>query len=153
MKNSTEPNQQALQVCLPTITTEAHENFDVRPAEDFQKVIFEAVDEALTMLGKAAKQSVYVKLDKTYEITKQNIHVEIGKFAKALEELFGPAANLIEIETMKNLHEKIGPRFKYSPKRKNLTFADYLTATRTFLSLEACTKKPMPNKYYDYKFC
>lgn len=147
-------NQRAFEVCLPMIAIEPHNDFiETLPAESFQKIVLEAVDETLSLFGEKAKKSIYSKLKEDFGITKQDIPIEVEKFIAALEEIVGPGAKLLEIEMMKRLYKKIGPNFKYSPRQKNLTFAEYLTATRVFLSMQSSARKPMPNEYYEYKFC
>jgi len=94
--------------------------------------MLEAVDEGLSSLGNTSKQTIYSHLEKTFKIKKQDIFLKIEKFAKAIEEIIGPGAKLLEIQIMKNLYRKIGQSFKYSSTQKNLTFTEYLIATHTF---------------------
>lgn len=147
MKNLTTPNQYAFEDNRPTITDQGFS------AEDFQRIILETVDETFSSLGKRAKQSIYFHLKNSFGTTRENIPVEIEKFASALEKTFGSGAQLLEIQIMKRLHKKIGTRIKYYPKQKNLTFVDYLETTRILLSVCTSPKRPMPDEYYDYKFC
>jgi hypothetical protein len=153
MKNMIMSRQRVLEVYLPT-TTELHNDLnEALPAEDFQKIILEAIDETFFSLSEKAGESLYFQLEKTYKIAKQDIPFEIERFTGALEEIIGRGAILLEIEIMKHIHEKIGPKFRYSPKQKDLTFPEYVTATRAFLSIRPSARKPMPNEYYEYKFC
>jgi len=154
MKNSATPNHYALEDNRPTITTETHENVDQGlSAEDFQRIMLETVDETFSSLGKEAKKSIYFHLKNSFGTTRENIPAEIEKFANALEKIFGPSAQLLEIQIMKRLHKKTGTRIKYYPKQKNLTFVDYVETTRILLSVCTSVERPMPNEYYDYKFC
>lgn len=154
MKNLNTPNQYAFEDNRPTITAKPHEHPDQGfSAEDFQRIMLETVDETFSSLGKRAKQSIYFHLKNNFGTTRENIPAEIEKFASALEKIFGPGAQLLEIQIMKRLHKKIGTRIKYYPKQKNLTFVDYLETTRILLSVCTSVKRPMPDEYYDYKFC
>jgi hypothetical protein len=147
-------DQSVLQADLPIITIEQHSEVSGTVlAKDFQEIMLEAIDEAFSCMGKETKQLVYSLLEKTFKIARRDIPFEIEKFTGALEEIFGPGAKLLEIEVMKHLHEKIGSRFKYSPRQETLTLEEYLTAISTFLSAENSTRKHMPNEYSDYKFC
>lgn len=154
MKDSITSSQHTLEECVHTITIEPYRNIiEAFPNNDFQRILLGAVDETFSLLGRQARQSIYFQLEKTFRMTKQDIPLEIEKFTRALEEITGPGAKLLEIEIMKHLYEKIGPEFRYSSKKRDLTFTEYLTATRAFLSLGTSLEKSMPNGYYDYKFC
>jgi hypothetical protein len=154
MKNLATSNQLAVEVYSPAATVDLSSDLgETFSAEDFQRIMLKTVDEALSLLGKKAKQSIFFQLEETFKIAKQDIPLEIERFTAALEEIVGPGSILLEIEIMKHLYEKVGPEFKYSSKQKNLTFTEYLTATRAFLSMRASAGKPMPNEYYEYKFC
>jgi hypothetical protein len=154
VRNLSSSNKHIREVCLPIVTAELYnESDELLPAEDFQRIMLETLDETMSSLGKKAKQSVYSQLEKTFRITKQDIPIEIETFTIAFEEVIGPGAELLEIEIMRHLYEKIGSKFKYFPKQKNLTFTEYLTAARIFLSKHTSARKPMPDEYYEYKFC
>jgi len=154
VKNLATSNQRAVEVYSPVATVNLSSDLgETFSAEDFQRIMLKTVDEALSLLGKKAKQSIYSQLEETFKIAKQDIPLEIERFTAALEEIVGLGSILLEIEIMKHFYEKVGPEFKYSSKQKNLTFTEYLTATRAFLSMRASARKPMPNEYYEYKFC
>jgi len=153
MKNLTVANQGLPEAVPFTTAAEPHNDYNgVFPADGFRRIILEAADETFSLLGKKAEQSVYSQLENTFKIAKEDIPLHIEKFARALEKIIGPGAILLEVEMMKRLHEKVGPGFKYHTKNENLTFPEYLTAIRVFLSVCNCTKS-LPNEYYDYKFC
>ena len=122
-------------------------------SDDFQRIVLETVDETFSSLGKRTKQLIYFHLQNRFGMTRESIPAEIGKFAGALDEIFGPGARLLEIQIMEHVHEKVGTRIKYYPKQENLTFVEYLETTRILLSVRASAKRPMPDEYYDYKFC
>lgn len=148
------PNQCAFDDNTPTISAKPQEHFDQEPAsDDFQRIMLETVDETFSSLGKRAKKLIYFQLENCFGMTRESIPAEIGKFASALEEIFGPGSRLLEILIMKQFHKKIGTGIKYYPKQENLTFVEYLETTRILLFVRTSTKRPMPDEYYDYKFC
>ncbi len=91
----------------------------------FEKLLLEAVDEALSLLGMSSKH-IYFHLEKDFNINKQDIPHKIEEFENAIEEIFGFGAKVLEIQIMKRLYEKVGP-FKHFPSR-NLTFIEYVEA-------------------------
>lgn len=95
----------------------------------FEKLLLDAVDEALSSLGDSSKRAVYYHLEKTFDIKKQDIPYKIEEFANAIEKIFGLGTKIIEIQIMKNLYEKVGSAFKYFPER-DLVFTDYVAAAR-----------------------
>jgi hypothetical protein len=99
---------------------------------DFEKLVAEAVDYALSSLGNSKKQTIYSHLRNSHHLSKRDIPFKVREFAFALEETLGPASTLIEIEIMKALHEK-AKNFKYFPVEENLSFVDYVETLRSFL--------------------
>jgi hypothetical protein len=78
------------------IAIEPYNDFiETLPAESFQKIVLEAVDETLSLFGEKAKKSICSKLKEDFGITKQDIPIEVEKFTAALEEIVGPGAKLI----------------------------------------------------------
>jgi hypothetical protein len=95
------------------------------PKGDFGKLLIEAVDNVFSSLGDSCKQAIYFNLKDCYNISKYEIPYRIEDFADALEKIFGPGANLIEIEIMRELFTKVQV-FIYSPKQEDLSFTDYV---------------------------
>ena len=94
--------------------------------------MIEAVDTVFSSLGDQCKQALYFHLKHYYNISKQQIPQKIEDFADAIEEIFGLAAKLIEIEIMRALFTKLQD-FSYSPKQEDLSFTKYLETLRSFL--------------------
>ncbi len=101
-----------------------------QPNPRFRKLLLEAVDEALSSLGDSVKQAIYFHLEKTFEIKKQEIPDRIEEFTKAIEEIFGLGAKLLEIRIMESFYEKDGHMFKYFPEKDELLFPEYMKAAR-----------------------
>jgi hypothetical protein len=76
--------------------------------QEFNRFLLEAVDETLSTLGERAKESIYVHLKKKFNLSHDEIPERIGEYSSALEDLFGKAATLLEVQIMKRLHEKTG---------------------------------------------
>jgi len=97
----------------------------------FNRLLFEAVDGGLSLLGKSAKQAIYFHLEKNFKITRDDIPYRIEEFANALEKMFGLGAKFIEIQIMKRLYEKVG-NFKYVLKQDDIVFTEYVAALREY---------------------
>lgn len=117
------------------------------PKGTFDSLLLEAVDEALSTLGEPCKKAFYIYFEKNYEIKKHEIPLKIERFAKAVQDLFGVGARLIEIQIMKNLREKLGD-FTFQLKVENLTFTEYVTAVKM---LELFSEKSNKARNYQCK--
>ena len=108
-------------------------NIDYHPDDEFNSIMLEAVDEALSFLGESAKRAIYYHLEEKFKIRREEIPVKIDDFAEAIEEIFGMGAKIIEMQIMKNLYKKVGRNFKYVSKEKDLLFTAYLKAVKNHL--------------------
>ena len=100
---------------------------------DFEGLLLEAVDAALSLLGDSSKQAIYFYLEKNFNIEKQDIPNKIEEFTNAIEEILGHGAKVLEIEIMKHLFAKIGSAFEYFPEKDDLLFVEYIYAARTYV--------------------
>lgn len=97
--------------------------------KDFDKLLFEAIDEGLSSMGESSKQAIYSYLKKGFNVKKHEIPYRIEDFAREIEGIFGLGANFLEILIMKNLCEKVGhPTHLHEPK--DFVFTEYVAATK-----------------------
>lgn len=75
--------------------------------EDADTIILETVDKELSLLGESLKAEVYFHLLRDFGINRNEIPSNLAKFSNALEKIFGEGAKLLEINFMKELHQKI----------------------------------------------
>lgn len=97
--------------------------------KSFEKLLLEAVDEALASLGDSAKQAIYFHLEDKFEITKDEIPQHVEDFATGLVKIFGVGAQFLEILIMKELYERIGQPLKWNGNNE-LIFTEYIVAAR-----------------------
>jgi hypothetical protein len=97
----------------------------------FEQLINETIDNVFSSLGTACRQTIYYYLEKKYRLKKNDIADHIVEFSDALEQIFGGAAALVEIQIMKKLCRKV-PQFKHKPEGA-LTFPDYMNALSRFV--------------------
>ncbi|HVP92879.1 MAG TPA: hypothetical protein VMS94_03960 [Acidobacteriota bacterium] len=95
----------------------------------FDKLLLEAVDDALSSLGESAKLSIYFHLENRFKVTKNEIPNRLQDFADGLEKIFGVGAHFIEILIMKNLFEKVGQPLEWN-ENKELTFVEYVAVAK-----------------------
>ena len=96
---------------------------------DFERLLIQAVDQALSSLGESSKQAIYFYLDKNFSIEKQEIPKKIEPFKEALEEVFGDGANFLEVLIMKRLYETIGGNLPWKDSQE-FTLTEYVTVAK-----------------------
>jgi hypothetical protein len=96
----------------------------------FQKLLLEAVDEALCSLGDSARQSIYYHLESKFELTRDEIPCRLEDFEVGLEKIFGEGTHFLEILIMKQLYEKVGTTAEVMKwdESKEFKFTDYVKA-------------------------
>lgn len=96
----------------------------------FKKLLLKAIDDGLSSLGNSSKQAIYLHLEKTFKIKRQDIPNKIEEFAEAMEGIFGPGAKILEIQIMRHLYKMVGENFRYAPSKGDLVFSEYVEAVR-----------------------
>ena len=61
----------------------------LRKKNSFETAILDAVDEGFASFGRFGKQVIYIHLENTFKIKKQEIPYKIEEFADAIEQIFG----------------------------------------------------------------
>jgi hypothetical protein len=109
-----------------------------RQHENFDQILLDSIDEALSSLSENVKRTVYFQLEDFFKIRKQEIPSRLSDFSNALEQLFGLGATHLEILFMKNLHDKIKvtckwPAYKWPLSKwivTEMTFQEYVRLMR-----------------------
>src|SRR5208283_1110211 len=105
------------------------------PGTIFENSVAEAIDDVFSALGDANKQAIYRHLKNNYCINENEIPCKIEDFAKAIDQIFGSAAKLIEIKIIEQLHAK-HEDFSYTPKKGELNFVEFVYNLQHHLQLE-----------------
>jgi hypothetical protein len=100
-----------------------------KKTRNFNELLMEAIDEALSSLGESVKQSIYFHIENKF-VPRNEIPENIKDFQGGLEKIFGAGAHFIEILIMKNLHAKIGITITIEATDKQLEFAKYVDAAK-----------------------
>ena len=115
-----------------TLSFEITSSVDKKPSRlVFEQLVNETVDDAFFSLGTVCRQAIYDYLETKYKLKKNDIADHIMEFSEALEQIFGGAAALLEIQMMRRLCRKV-PQFKHRPEG-TLTFPDYVNALTRFI--------------------
>lgn len=99
---------------------------------EFDALLLESIDEALSVLSDSVMKAVYFHLERSFNIKKDEIPCRLGAFTQAVENIFGVGANFVEILIMKKLHEKVNAHFRWN-ESKGFELAQYISeAKRVF---------------------
>jgi len=97
-------------------------------SKNFDELLLEAIDDALSSLGESVKQSIYFHIQNKF-VARDDIPTHIHDFQGGLEKIFGAGAQFLEILIMKNLHAKIGITVTIETDNP-LEFIDYVNAAK-----------------------
>ncbi len=109
-----------------------------RQNRNFDRILLDAIDEALSTLGENVKTAVYLNLEELYAIRRYDIPSKVHEFSGALEQLCGLGARYIEILFIKKLNAKIKVICKWPEYKRPLckwvvpemTFQEYVSLMR-----------------------
>ncbi|HEY4674714.1 MAG TPA: hypothetical protein VIH48_01525 [Candidatus Bathyarchaeia archaeon] len=99
------------------------------PRKAFDKLLLEAVDDALSSLGDSVKQAIYFHLEGKFKITKNEIPNRLEDFDDGIEKIFGLGAKFLEILIMRKLYERLGQPLDWN-ENKDFSFVGYVVAAR-----------------------
>ena len=120
--------------------------------ENFEQILLEAIDEALSSLGEGVKTSIYFHLNGLFKIKKQEIPSRIDDFSRVLAQIFGLGAQSLEIMFMKSLHSKLKLVCEWPSWCKwvvpEVTFQEYVCLMRQQFK-EATSKQKEIEVYVD----
>lgn len=95
--------------------------------EEFAKILIEAVDYGLRILGESSEKAIFYHLEKDYFITKRKVPEHPEAFRKGLESIFGAGAIVIERSILEYLYSKLGLKHE---ENRNLRFVDSLNKAK-----------------------
>jgi len=90
---------------------------------DFEETLLRAVDYGLLALGETPKKAIYYYLKRKFQLEKENIPEEPEEFARALNSIFGPGAEIIEEFIVKDLYGRLELNFE---EKRDFEFASYV---------------------------
>jgi len=100
---------------------------------DFEKRLLEAVDHALLTIGETPREAIYYHLEKGFKLRRENIPEDADEFSQALNNIFGPGAEVIERLIVKNLFGRLNLNFEEKTRFK---FVDYVSLAQEIAKRE-----------------
>jgi len=102
---------------------------------EFDSILLEAIDEALSILGEEPKSALYRHLEKLLNLPRIEIPSRIPEFSKAIQNLFGLGSEFLEILIMKSLHSKVAVVWEWesSEVRPDFTLVEYCNFVKKYI--------------------
>ncbi|MGC8848863.1 MAG: hypothetical protein ACP5QI_00115 [Candidatus Bathyarchaeia archaeon] len=91
--------------------------------DEFDRALLEAVDEGLLALGESVRRAIYHHLESRLSIKRGEIPDKPGRFAEALRDALGAAADVLLNFMARRLYAKLGLNFEEKP---GWGFKDYV---------------------------
>jgi len=92
--------------------------------KNFDELLLEAIDEALSSLGESPKTAIYFHVEAKFGISREQIPRRLEDFSSSLEKLFGSGARYLEIMFMRQLSKKCKGECELN--NPTLTFQGYV---------------------------
>ncbi len=113
-----------------TMTLELTKSENCNPK--FEVLFLEAVDSAFAMMGDHARRRLWIFVENRIGVNQIENGSDLEGFAEALEDVLGPAAQLVEMRIMQYLHDRV-PSFRYSLTKGELSFLSYVQALQHYV--------------------
>ena len=88
-----------------------------------KEALLHAIDDGLAVPGEIVRDAIYDRIERSYQLRREEIPEKLQTFHKALEDLLGASAKVMERVIAKNLYNQIG--IEFTPK-KDWTITDYV---------------------------
>jgi hypothetical protein len=94
---------------------------------EVSRVLLQAVDDGLSVPGDIVRTAIYQRLERSYRLRREEIPEKLEAFHRALEDLLGESAKVMEKLIAKNLYRRLGLNFT---EHANWTVVDYVNHAR-----------------------
>lgn len=88
-----------------------------------KRALLDAVDYGLLAPGVIVRATIYERIERGYQIRREEIPDKLDTFHKALQELLGKSAEVVKRLIAKNLYSRLDLEFT---EHENWTLADYV---------------------------
>lgn len=86
-----------------------------------------AVDEALLVPGEIVKTAIYERVERSYQLRREEIPEKLETFHRALQDLLGEGGKVMEMLIVRNLYRRLGLSFE---KHDGWTLVDYVNHSK-----------------------
>ena len=97
--------------------------FPVGQPANLEKILLEAVDEGLLVPGEIVRAAIYERLERSYQIKREEIPEKLETFHRALKDLLGAGDKVMEKLIAKSLYRRLKLNFT---QHDGWTIIDYV---------------------------
>jgi hypothetical protein len=87
------------------------------------KVLLQAVDEGLSVLGEIVRAVIYERIERSYHLKREEIPRKLETFHRALQDLLSGGSRVMEIVIAENLYRRLRLNFA---EHANWNIVDYV---------------------------
>ncbi|MGB9024301.1 MAG: hypothetical protein WCC94_12830 [Candidatus Bathyarchaeia archaeon] len=88
-----------------------------------KEVLLHAIDDGLAVPGEIVRTAIYDRIERSYQLRREEIPEKLETFHRGLQELLGAAAKVMEKLIAKNLYRRLGLSFV---EHANWNIVDYV---------------------------
>jgi hypothetical protein len=92
-----------------------------------KRALLDAIDFALLAPGEIVRAAIYERIERSYQVRREEIPDNLDTFHKALQELLGKSAEVIRRLIVKNLYSRLDLKFT---EHENWTLVDYVRCAK-----------------------
>jgi len=100
--------------------------------QKFRKLLLDAVDHGLLMLGEKARQAIYDCIENSYQITRDQIPEKLEVVHGALTDLLGKGGSMVETIVAERLYKSLNLTFE---PNNDWALADYVNHAKRVASV------------------
>ena len=108
---------------MPSTVEIVGEVSPMRQPANLGKILLDAIDERLPVPGEIVRTAIYERIERSYQVRREDIPEKVETFHKALEELLGSGAKVMEKIIAKSFYTRLGLNFT---EHANSTLLDYV---------------------------
>jgi hypothetical protein len=101
-------------------------------SREFSKLLLDAVDHALLVLGETARLAIYDCVESSYQIRREEIPEKLEAVHGALTDLLGKGGNMVERVAAENLYKSLHLTFE---PNEDWTLIDYVNHAKRVMSV------------------
>jgi hypothetical protein len=90
---------------------------------ELEETLLQAVDEALVIPGEIVRMAIYERIERSYQLRREEIPEKLETFRRALQELLGAGGKVMEKLIVRNLYRRLGLSFE---KNEVWALVDYV---------------------------
>ena len=93
----------------------------------FRDILLQSVDDALLLPGEIVRAAIYDRVERSYQLRREEIPEKLELFHKALRDLLAAGGEVLERLIAKNLYRRLDLNFN---QHENWTLLDYVDETK-----------------------